>query len=218
MVFTSVSRLGDFLLTLPVVSWHYKNTGEKAHFVLSDNFPLYKKAERLVRMQEFTEEITYVNVGTDAFRDWEFDPSWFGINGKYVNFGFYPNVRLQDYYMPDLHAEHHKMGVDYDFRLNIGDNSPLVHDKNYTVWVEASPWRSELGRLRSIIPAGCMELTGDFVDDAVIAKHAKTVYSTMGGFMVIMDLCRIPCNVYGDAGIIGDKKMFYKTEHNYFVI
>jgi len=218
MIFTSVSRLGDFLLTLPVVSWHYKKTGEKGHLVLSDNFPTYKKVETLLRLQECVGQISYVNVGTDAFNDWKFNPADFNIKGEYANFGLYPYIKIEDYYLPDLYAEYNKLGVDYDFVLNIGDTSSAIGDKDYTVWIEASPWRSERGKLRSIVPKDCIELKSEYINDAIFAKHAKAVHTTMGGFGILLDLCRVPCNVYAEPWLIKWSNVYYKMKHNYIAL
>ena len=87
MIFTNVSRLGDFLLLWPVASWYYKETGDKIHWVLSDNFTLYHKIEKMLMMQKMTKKVSYVNVGTNAgdINDWKFNPFDFGISCDYYN-------------------------------------------------------------------------------------------------------------------------------------
>jgi len=216
MIITNVSRLGDFLLTLPVASWIHKNQGEKIHYVLSDNFPIYKKVEPLLRLQPFVENVSYVNVGTNAFdpTHWCFDPKQFGIEGNYLNMGFweYPGK-----YLPQFYAEHYGLGVDNEFVLSLGDTT-VDKTEPYSVWIEASPYREEYGKLKSIVPEDCIELTSDFISDALYAKNADCVYSTMGGFMIILDLMNVRCKVYAPMNLLETKYLYYRNDHEYFCV
>lgn len=218
MIFSNVSRLGDFLLVLPVASWYYKKYGEKIHWVLSDNFPLYKKIEELVLMQEFSEKVSYVNVGTDAHLDWKFDPAKFGIQGEYRNFGFWSTV---DRYFPEYYAERYGYEVDNDFIINLGeyDRTPL----DYPVWIQSSPYRYEFGKFEQYIPENCIELTSDFITDARLATRATEVYCTAGGFTALLDLCNVKCNIYAQYNFIEQQRnketnLYYRNEHNYYLI
>lgn len=216
MIITNVSRLGDFLLTFPVASWIHKNQGEKIHFVLSDNFPLYKKIEPLIRLQPFVSDVSYVNVGTNAFdpTHWNFNPKQFGIEGNYLNMGFweYPGK-----YLPQFYAEKYGLGVDNEFVFNLGDLE-VDTTEPYSVWIEASPYREEYGKLQQVIPPDCLELKSDFITDAIYAKHAKEVYTTMGGFLIILDLCNVKCKVFAPSNLLEAKHLYYRNQHEYYCI
>ena len=214
MIFTNVSRLGDFLLLLPVASWYYKKYNEKIHWVLSDNFSLYHKIEPLLLLQELTEKVSYVDVGTDAGNPnhWNFDPEQFGIDGDYFNFGFWGSIRE---YFPQFYARRYDLGVDNDFVINLG--IPNIKE-SYSVWIESSPYRNEFGKLRSIIPTNCKELKSDFISDALHAQSATEVFCTMGGFAIILDLCNIKCNIYATPEMINDAFIYYRNPHNFRIL
>lgn len=217
MIFTSVSRLGDFLLLLPVASWYYKTYNEKIHWVLSENFPLYKKIEELLYLQNLTQKVSYVSVGTDAYNinHWKFNPADFGILGEYYNFGFTFGTVYK--YFPYLYADMYNLGVDNNFIIDLKDRDIKIKE-NYNVWLEASNHRGEIGKLKTIVPSNSIELKGDFIEDILLSKYASNRYFTMGGFMIIMDLMNIICNVYGSENLINNAKGFYRNKHNYFII
>lgn len=212
MIFTNVSRMGDFLLTLPVVSWYYKTHGEKAHYVLSKNFPLYKKVESLVLHQSCVEKISYVDVGTDAFVHWKFNPGEFGIDGPYYNFGFpiYP-----DRYIPKFFGEINGLGYDEEFKLEC----PGIFDtyKDKTVWIQASKYRNDYELFKTHIKPEYVELDlkNDVILNVGLALGAKNTVTTMGGFAIIMELANKVSTIYGYADEFSRNHMYYKNKHNF---
>jgi hypothetical protein len=218
MIFTNVSRLGDFLLLWPVASWYYKETGDKIHWVLSDNFPIYRKIENLMMLQEMTKKVSYVDVGTNAgdTNDWKFNPSSFGIEGDYYNFGFFSHPQE---YMPNFYAKEYGFGVDNDFVINLGDEESYKNKDEYAVWLEASSYWNT--KIKKYAPKNSIELNSDFVHDAKLAKYASDIYCTMGGFAVLMDLCNVKCKLFAErslvySSIVNGEHMYYRNEHEYF--
>lgn len=222
MIFTSVARLGDFLLITPIASWYYKTKGEKIHWVLSKNFNLYYSVEPLLRLQPFTENVSFVDVGTNAFKPehWQFDPSKFGIQGEYRNFGFwiYPPVGK---YMSDFYAEKYNFGVDKEFCLNIDESTYAVDNAGeYDVYSEASIYRPDFGMIDKYVPENCIKLDikRPLVENLVIAKHARDVYCPMNGFAILMDLCNKKCRIYALQEDLDTKRRCYRNEHDYNLI
>jgi hypothetical protein len=220
MIFTNVSRLGDFLLLWPVASWYYKETGDRIHWVLSDNFPLYHKIEKIIMLQDMTEKVSYVNVGTNAgdINDWKFNPADFGINGDYYNFGFFSHPSE---YMPNFYAKRYDFGVDYEFIINLGDENDYKNKNEYNVWIDSSPYREEKGKLKKYVPSESIELKSDFLSDAKLSKYASNVYCTMGGFTVLMDMCDVKCKIFAPRSLIytsikNGEHMYYRNNHEYF--
>ena len=90
MIFTTVSYIGDHILTWPVASWYYKTHDVKIDWVCTKNYPMYDIIKPFLEMQEFTNSVTLVDVGTNAHysEHWQFDPAELDIEGEYLNFGF----------------------------------------------------------------------------------------------------------------------------------
>jgi hypothetical protein len=219
MIFTSVSRLGDFLLLWPVASWYYKNTKDKIHWVLSENFKLYYTIEPLLRLQPFTQDVSFVNVGTDAYKDYIFNPSDFNIKGEYKNFGFgvYPSIYK---YMSEFYAEMHGYGWDKDFIINLGEFDRVNNEQDYTVYSEASSYRNDYGIINKYIPTNCIKIdqSRSLIENIAFAKNAKEVYSPYNGFAIIMDMINKQCKIYGPITDYEVKNRVFKNQHEYYLI
>ncbi len=212
MILTNVSRMGDFLLTFPAAYQLYKTTGEKIHYVLTDRFQPYKSLESLVLYQEFVSSVSYVDIGTDAFKDWKFSPSNYGIVGEYKNIGFptYPTK-----YLPEYFGELLGCGFDPNFTLKTPD--PLDRYKDRDVHVKPSPYRADAGIFHRYINPNSVELS---INDSVLlniqyALGAKSVTIPQGGFSVVMELVRKKTNILGFAHEFSNNWMYYRTDHNF---
>lgn len=210
MILTNVSRMGDFLLTLPVASQLYKLTGEKVHYVLTDRFNPYKSLESLLLYQPFIEKVSYVNVGTDAFVDWQFSPEEFGIVGEYRNIGFptYPHC-----YLPEYFGELVGCGYDVDFLLAAPEPNYLYKDVD--VHVKPSPYRDDSTIFQNYLDPSSVELN---LNDSVLlniqyALGAKSVTIPMGGFSVVMELIKKRSTILGFHHEFQNNWMYYKLDH-----
>lgn len=212
MIFTNVSRLGDFLLTLPVASAYYKQTGNKVHYVLSDRFPLYKKVESLVLHQECVGKVSYVDVGVDAFVDWSFNPAQFGIGGEYVNFGF---PRYPDDYIPRFYGRLHGIGFDETFVLKC----PLTNTtySESTVWTKPSNYRDDFSLFQRYVKPDWVELdvSNSVETNMAYAIGSRHVVTSMGGFAILMELAGKKTNILGYRSEFARNWMYYRKEHNF---
>lgn len=211
MIFTSHSNMGDFLFTWAVASWYYKTNGEKIHWVFPEangkNCPVervlhYKKLNKLLSYQDFTEAISYVDAPWTTF----WNPSDFGIAGKYANFGIWERPYV---YVSKFYADRYKFDFDKQFVIKYRDIDVPRHND---VWIETAPWRDNIGSLKQVIPQGCVELShNDDVELNInLAAKAKNVWTNGGGFTILMDLCNISTIIYKTRAEfeLGDRPAF----------
>lgn len=215
LIITSVSQLGDFLLIFPVASWIYKTYNRKIHFVLSDNFPIYKKAESLILCQDFTNKVSYVDVEPNSHKTevFAFNPKKFGIDGEYINIGFY---KYPDRYLSEFYASFFNLGVDYDYQLKL---SLSLNDsyKDKRVYIESSTYRCDFNEIFKYVTEEDVRLNiSDSVEyNCSLAYGAKEVLCSMNGFSVAMDLMKKPMSIYTTQDEITRQHFYYKTQHNF---
>lgn len=189
---TTFFRLGDFIVCLPMVSWLYKMTGEKTHFVFSKHFSPHVKLEKILLYQEFTKAVSYIDVPiVNPLAPWMFvnnDPSKFGIeiDGRNINLGFY-EWPPGDLYIGKFWARFFGLGFDDDYVLKCPPVDCPLYDN---VWIETDPHRDTYKALPKIIPQGAVELkhSDPMEINMNLALKAKNVWTTGGGFAVMMDL------------------------------
>jgi len=203
--------MGDFLFTWAVASWYYKNRGEKIHWVFPEangvNCPVervlhYKKLENLLRYQDFTKDVSFVNPPWRPF----WNPADYGFQGEYCNFGIWERPRV---YVSKFYADRYNLDFDKEFCIKYRDIDVPHHD---SVWIETAPWRDNVGSLRNVIPADCVELshTADVELNINLAAKAKEVWTNGGGFTILMDLCNKGTTIYKTTAEyqLGDKPAF----------
>lgn len=189
--------MGDFLLTWPVANWYYKTHNEKIHWVFPEangrNCPVervlhYKKLEKLLMYQDFTEKVSYVDAPWTPF----WNPADFGIEGKYSNFGIWGRPFE---YMSKYYADKYQYDFDKNFVIKYRKLDVPMHED---VWIETAPWRDNIGSLRQIIPQNCFQLSHneDVEVNINIAANAKRIWTNGGGFTIFMDLCNIGTIIY----------------------
>lgn len=203
--------MGDFLFTWAVASWYYKETNDKIHWIFPEanglNCPVervlhYKKLEKLLRYQDFTSDVSFVNAPWQPF----WNPADFGYPGYYCNFGIWERPRV---YVSQFYADRYNMDYDRHFKIKYHDIDVPSHEN---VWIETAPWRDNIGSLKQIIPPGTVELlhTDDVEYNINLAAKAKNVWTNGGGFTILMDLCNVPTIIYKTRAEydLGDRPAF----------
>ena len=182
--------MGDFLHVWAVASWYYKTRGEKIHWVLpeatgincpSNEVAHYKKLESLLRYQDFTSDVSFVDTPWSPF----WNPADFGISGEYYNFGVWGRPTT---YFSQFYADRYDLDYDKQYVIKYRDVDVPHYDN---VWIETAPWRDNIGSLQKIIPPGSVELShSDDVERNInLAVKAKNVWTNGGGFSIMLDLC-----------------------------
>lgn len=188
IVVTHCGKLGDFIASLPVVSWLYKTRGKKIHFVLAKSFEPFSKIESLLMLQEMT---TKVSLADFPVLDWEkggrpymHDPSKFGMSvGEYYNFGFRHTPRR---FVPEYVAEEWGLGVDSEFKLNLGD-----YDKHDGVLC------SDDYMLIEVPQATPLDHSKDLLTNARLMAGARESHVSQSGLFHILDWAGVtPTRVY----------------------
>ena len=210
MIFTSTGLMGDFVLTWPIASWYYKQTGEKITFVVPDA-PWSKGINELTMMQPFTENLIKIPYNiTDYSRGgqpYKFNPADFGIKGEYLNLGYrdYPRENWIPYYM----AEEYGLGVDLDYVINVegkeGSTSDIVLNLPFLQTAEQKKIYNDCGKrewghymISNYVPSRAINLIGKngLYQDLVAMKNAQHTYVSESGLANIIDLMHINCTIY----------------------
>jgi len=208
MIFTHTGKLGDFIFSLPVANWYYKVSGEKIHYVLSNEIYHFNSI-----IPEFVTHIPcidrlslvphHIENFTCGGQPYKFDPSKYGISGKYFNLGYrhFPNK-----YCAEFIGEEHGFGTEYDNLFNIHPDLSMYDTTFYT---------NDYYRISSKVNIeGFTELS--FKDPLHInvqkilgAKEVRTLHS---GFAAICDLLiSEKLYVYASPSISIYGKVFFKN-------
>lgn len=212
VIFTSVSWAGDFFLLWPVASWYYKKHNTKIHFVVSNNYYMYKVVKHFLENQPFCDKVTLIDIGSNAWdiNNWQFNPADYGISGLYYNFGFLPQITSM--YMPEFYASLHGFEWDVDMELVVQNFSetekpqkvtiPIAHeqDRNWSHW-------------KSLMPQDVVELSVNDSFELNVYKlfHAKERHLGTSALSVLTDLLNKDMTLYAYAGF--NPSMYYKHKH-----
>lgn len=213
MIFTNISWIGDFFLTWPCASGYYKETGDKIHWVVTKNYYMYPIIEKVLRHQDFTKDVTFVDVGSNAWNpaEWKFDPAQFGVSGPYMNFGF--TDALWGKYMPNFYASLYGLKVDNDYTIKLIDFPDKIPHKKVTM--EVAHQKHQLWPIwRNMMPTDVVELdyqNQSFELNLWYSAKAEERYFGCSSSPVLMDLMNLPCTVYAPPSF-GQGEMYYRNK------
>lgn len=214
MIFTNISYIGDFFLLWPVASWYYKETGDKIHWVVTKNYYMYPLVEEVLRYQDFTKDVSLVDVGTNAWDEnqWKFNPATFGIEGQYMNFGF--NNNLGEMYMPDFYASLYNLKQDSDYCIKLIDFPDRTPHEKVTMYIKHQAGRWPIWR--NLMPEDVVEL--DYINDSFAVNlwysaKAQERYFGCSSSAVLMDLINLPCTIFFGQIVPADgDKSYYRNK------
>lgn len=208
MIFTSVSYIGDHILLWPIASWFYKNHNRKIDWVCTKNYYMYHVIKPFLEMQEFTNSVTLVNVGTDAhdISCWAFNPEKFGISGSYFNFGF--TGPLLSNTITEKLASVHELGIDKEFipKLDLDhEDIKSIKDEEIKdkVTMKVQHADSRWNLWKSHMPSDVFELptSNSYIKNVYLGLKAKERYLGASSFAVVMDFFNVPCNIFCQPGV-----------------
>ncbi|NBP01761.1 MAG: hypothetical protein EBU90_16815 [Proteobacteria bacterium] len=199
MIITSVSHVGDFLRSIPSLWRCYEKEKEQYVFMFTKNYRPYLVIEDLLRMQEFTKDVVYVDVGTNAFNptDYAIKPSEHGYDDShYVNLNLNYNLKypIAEYYGELLGGYE----PDYSFRYNL----PPSSKKHYKYQKEAvgvsdtNKGDSWLQLVPPNVDIKLLSLKNTLIDNILYAKYAKAVYTPSNLFAHILEFCNVKMTIY----------------------
>lgn len=213
MIFTNVSWIGDFFLLWPVASGYYKETGDKVHWVVTKNYYMYPIVQKVLEHQDFTEKVTLVDSGTNAWdpNEWVFNPSKYGVEGDYINFGFTND--LWGKYMPDFYGSLYDIKADHDYTIKLIDFPDKIPHKKVTIEV-AHRKNTEWPIWRRMMPSDVVELdykNNPFELNLWYSAKAEERYFGCSSSPVLMDLMNLPCTIYAPQDF-GNGSMYYRNK------
>ena len=187
---THPGKIGDFGLCLPICSWLHKTYNEKIIFILPKWFPFMDKAESLIRLQPFTEDIIYCDFVVDNYdlggQPYKFNPHDYIPNlniSRYYNFGFKskPDKNVTAFY-----AEEHGLGIDHDYVLNLGLD--FKHNSDKLMCTEV---------MHKFLPNfEQTDLNKDFLNALKDFAYAKERHMHFSSLAVYLALAKIPFYLY----------------------
>jgi hypothetical protein len=198
IILTHCGKLGDFLYSLMVGSWLFKNYQRKIHWVLPRSFGPFRYIENLLMAQEQTSRVTLVDHEIKNFdcggQPYKFDPMRFGIMGEYFNLGFrgYP-----DKFVPAFYAEEYGLRFDPDFTLNLGTEA---FESGLVDWSQKILRSCELAMQMHLPEVESIATQMDLLDLARKLATAKEFHTWYNGIAILCWLARIPAHVYRVPG------------------
>jgi hypothetical protein len=127
IVITHCGKMGDFMTSLPIISWVSKNYNDNIHLVLPQDFELFRKIESLMLLQPMIKKFTLADFGhldyTCGGQPYIHDPNKFGIDcEEWYNLGFRHHPHFE--HRSEFSAKEYDFGVDWDFTLELGEVDP----------------------------------------------------------------------------------------------
>jgi hypothetical protein len=137
IILTHCGQLGDFIYSLPIASWLWKENGRKIHFVLPRDFGPFRSIETLLLLQPFTARVSLVDYRVAHYghggQPYKFNPAQFGLPGDYINLGLRgaPNR-----FITEFMADEYRLGWDEEFTLNLGPRREEEYHQRYDArWI-----------------------------------------------------------------------------------
>ncbi len=224
ILFISGLRFGDSLHILPIVSWLHKQRDVRIDWMY------HSQVEYIHALVDLVREHAKHEPGINAMRSfnfWEIS-QW---SGKEINPSWRPYITLTDYahkfykgfydeiycfayskedfeaqtinFFSDHFAQEHGLGVDYDFKLKIGE--PDFKFADYPVKIDKM-----YAPIMQDIPAIELSDKNGIVENMRLCAGAKAVLTTRTGSAVALSLARIPFYI---KFVDNDYDFFIKTFH-----
>jgi hypothetical protein len=198
MILTHCGKFGDFIPSLVIPNYYYKNNNEKTTFVLSSWFKSIKGLEEFLLLQDFTEKVIF-----DEFlpNDFSLGAQPYKFKPEVVTDEVYYNLGLAGFpnkYLGVMYAEEYDLKYDLDIKLNfIDENFPEEYrnKKMYTHFYDER-WDKDRYDVRftEMLPNDGYE---PFDPDKSLLHNLNLAYYSSSsiyypnGFSVISDLCDI---------------------------
>lgn len=202
MILTHVGALGDFIPSLTISNYYYKNENEKTTFILSDWFKKFVGLEEFLMLQDFTEKVVFDPHVPDKFnlgnQPYKFKPVSL-TDEKYYNLGM---GRFPNCYLGKLYAEEYDLKYDTDIDLKfIDENFPMEYRGLglYSHFHE-DRWDKEHYEIRfnklypesGLIP---IDINKPLLFNLNMVYYAKSCVFYPNGFSVLVDMCKIKYDI-----------------------
>ena len=191
--------LGDFLNTMPFLSWYSKSKNEKIDLILPKKMAIFKGLDEFLLHQDF--------IGSVRFK-----------TAKNANFNLRPTHGSVDRFPGMSWQTANNLGfddIDMDLVLKIPFKEAEKQDKVYCCdrWSNRIMERSGLFRGIEFV---FMDTTKDISYNLNIIKNSKMpVYTTFTGISILLNLCNIPIKIIYFDDLAGNSYYNKPTEYWY---
>jgi hypothetical protein len=199
MILTFTAAFGDFIPSLIISNYYYKNEKEKTTFVLSSWFKKIVGIEEFLMNQEFTEKVVFDPHMPERFdmggQPYKFKPVSVE-DENYYNLGFreYPNKYLGEFY-----AEEYDLKFDKDINLKFIDENFPEEYRNLKVYshFHEDRWDKERYEITytKILPEQMgfipLDITKPLLHNLNVVHYSKENSFYPNGFSVLLDICKV---------------------------
>ena len=129
MILTHCGKFGDFVPTLTISNYYWKNHEEKTKLVLSKWFEKFCGLKEFLLLQDFIEDVIFDPYVPESFhmggQPYKFKPECLKEDEKYYNIGFSEFVTNPSWYLAHLYCKEHDLQYDENIELKfIDENFP----------------------------------------------------------------------------------------------
>ena len=212
MIFTNISKIGDFILTWPIASWWYKTYNQKIDWLLTKNYPVYESIKPFLEIQEFTSSVTLVDVGINALNpdEWKFDPTKFGFEGPYLNLGIptIPTYYFPKVYVDGLSSDIMHLDIDENFKPRVIEEQCDTFDTVSIPLIDGSRNFDHMLRGKNV---HYLSLDDSWNYNLNVALKAKNIFLGMSSFSIMLDLLGIGHTIFCQQHHHYQTSWFYKN-------
>lgn len=198
MILTHTGKFGDFIPSLTISNYYFKNENEKTTFILANWFKSIVGLEEFLMLQDFTEKVIFDSYNPENFdmggQPYKFKPE--SLNDeKYYNLGMrcFPTK-----YLGELYAEEYNLNYDKDINLKFLDENFPEEYRNlnvYSHFVE-DRWDKDRYEVRftKLLPeAGYipLDINKPLLHNLNVVYYSNDNLFYPNGFSILLDLCKI---------------------------
>ncbi len=198
MILTHCGKFGDFVPSLIIPNYYYKNKKEKTTFILSSWFKRIVGLEMFLMSQDFTEQVIFDDFVPDNFdygaQPYKFKPKCITTE-KYYNLGISGAL---DKYLGIKYAEEHGLNYDTNISLNFIDPDFFSSLRGLNVYTHFydERWDKEMYSVRftELLPKeGYIPFDPykPLLYNLNLAYYAQNAIFYPNGFSVLADICNI---------------------------
>jgi hypothetical protein len=199
MILTHVGKFGDFLPSLIIPNYYYKNENEKTTFILSNWFKSIIGIEEFLMNQDFTEKVIF-----DPHMPTNFDMGGQPYKFKPVSIQdeVYYNLGLGGFpqkYLGEIYAEEHGLKFDKDINLKYIDEDFPEEYRNLKVYSYFHDDRWDRDRYEVHFTKGLAEnhgftpldITKPLLHNLNVVHYSSENGFYPNGFSVLLDICNV---------------------------
>ena len=206
MILTHVGKFGDFIPSLTISNYYYKNNGEKTTFILSNWFKSIVGLEDFLLLQDFTEKVIFDSYVPENFnmggQPYKFKPESL-IDEVYYNLGM---SGFPTRYLGQNYAEDSNLKYDTDMDLKFIDENFPIELRNLDVYshFHEERWDKDRYEVRftKLLPEEGyipIDINKPLLYNLNLVHYSKNNLFYPNGFSVLVDMCKIQYKIINSS-------------------